>query len=169
MTIIDIDNQNKVNLIKLLWNVIGKADNTWIKWIHYYYVKNQNIMTMAAKNNTYWILKAILKMRSIVSNVPVWSTVFQANKYQTRKIYVGLADNPQDVNWRKIFYNSAARPRYLFILWMACHERLATKNILVRFSMLVDDKCCFCRERETITHLFFQCKELSMIEKYIMD
>lgn len=52
MNIIDIENWNKVNLIKPPWNLISKVDNMWIKWIHYYYVKNQNIMTMAAKNNT---------------------------------------------------------------------------------------------------------------------
>lgn len=50
-------------------------------------------MTMAAKNTTFWILKAILKMRPVVSTIPIWSTILQAKKYQTRKIYAGLEEN----------------------------------------------------------------------------
>lgn len=49
--IIELSLWNKVNLIKLLWNVCQKTDNLWIKWIHTYCVKRENILIMEIKDN----------------------------------------------------------------------------------------------------------------------
>lgn len=48
-------------------------------------------------------------------------------------------------------------------LWMACHERLATKDILNQFGMLHNATCYFCREKETLQHLMFSCTTMSEI------
>lgn len=120
-------------------------------------------MAMAMRSNTSWILKTIWKMRPIVYFMPIWNSLVHDNKFQTRKVYAGFNNTLHEVSWRKVFYNNSARHRALFILWMACHERLATKERLMRFEMVDDDNCCFCRDRETLNHLFFQCSEMNMI------
>lgn len=61
LNIITIEHWNKSNLIKLLWNLSGKCDNLWIKWIHYYYIKGRDLMKVSMKNNWSWIIKDILK------------------------------------------------------------------------------------------------------------
>lgn len=33
-------------MVKLLWNLSCKADSLWIKWIHIYYFKNEQPMTV---------------------------------------------------------------------------------------------------------------------------
>ncbi|KAI5448508.1 hypothetical protein KIW84_015788 [Lathyrus oleraceus] len=92
----------------------------------------------------------------------------KTKNFQTRKMYDGLYGDMQEVSWRRMFYNAAARPRSLFNLWMACHRKLATKDRLVRFGFLNEDICCFSNEQETIDHLFFQCREIKNIWKSIM-
>ncbi|KAK2401903.1 hypothetical protein QL285_051464 [Trifolium repens] len=62
--LISLDEWNQANLAKLLWNIHSKADNLWIKWIHSYYVKQEQIMTMPVKQSCSWILKAILHQRN---------------------------------------------------------------------------------------------------------
>ncbi|XP_050909683.1 uncharacterized protein LOC127123515 [Lathyrus oleraceus] len=42
---------NTVTLLKLLWNLSGKADSLWERWIHTYYVKIKNIMDIGMTTN----------------------------------------------------------------------------------------------------------------------
>lgn len=82
-------------------------------------------------------------------------------------MYNGLKEQQQEVLWRKLWYDNATRPKPLFILWMTCHEILATKNKLYRFGMLDNDECCFCRNKKTLEHLMFSCPILRNIWEYV--
>lgn len=73
-----------------------------------------------------------------------------------------------EVCWKHLMYGSHARPRAKFILWMACHHRLATKDRLRRFGILQEDKCCFCSSTETLEHLFFMCSTTRRIWDQIL-
>lgn len=68
-----------------------------------------------------------------------------------------MMGHPDYVPWRKVLFDNEARPRALFTLWMACHNRLATKSRLMKFGMLTEEKCVFCCETETQNHLLFEC------------
>ncbi|XP_058783773.1 uncharacterized protein LOC131658504 [Vicia villosa] len=59
--------------------------------------------------------------------------------------------------WSHLMFGNFARPRAVFILWLACNGRLATKVRLKNFGMTQDDRCVFCEEKETLNHLFFSC------------
>ncbi|KAI5442989.1 hypothetical protein KIW84_011867 [Lathyrus oleraceus] len=96
LNIIDIENWNKACLIKLLWNLHGKSDSTWIKWIHCYYVKEQDILTMAMISNSSWILKSILKIRKVVISNLGWNNPVHTKNFQIRKIYDGLSGDMQE-------------------------------------------------------------------------
>jgi hypothetical protein len=65
-------------------------------------------------------------------------------------------------------YQNMARPRALFIFWMACHCRLATKDRLQKFGVVVVLKCCFCHNEESISHFFFRCTELGIIWQQVL-
>lgn len=49
---------------KLLWNLSGNKDSMWIKWVHTYYFKGVDFMNMQATQNSFWIIKEILKQQS---------------------------------------------------------------------------------------------------------
>lgn len=66
LNIIDLDIWNTVTLLKLLWNLSDKADSLWERWIHTYYVKNQNIMDIEVTTNASWIVKEILNQRAVL-------------------------------------------------------------------------------------------------------
>ncbi|XP_058752434.1 uncharacterized protein LOC131625604 [Vicia villosa] len=63
LDVIDIVVWNETNLIRLLWNLSGKADSLWVRWIQAYYMKTKNLMELDVKNNHTWIMKAILMQR----------------------------------------------------------------------------------------------------------
>ncbi|XP_058732620.1 uncharacterized protein LOC131604176 [Vicia villosa] len=61
-----------------------------------------------------------------------------------------------------------ARPRAIFVMWMACHNRLNTKDRLARFGNITDGECLFCGEIETCSHLFFACRETYSLWKLVL-
>ncbi|XP_058752433.1 uncharacterized protein LOC131625603 [Vicia villosa] len=73
------------------------------------------------------------------------------------KVYKVVQDCELKVEWRNLLYKNIARPRACFILWLACHEKLATKDRLHRFGMIDNVSCCFCSGMESLNHLFFEC------------
>jgi hypothetical protein len=81
----------------------------------------------------------------------------------TRKVYAALRTIYPVVDWKVTLYGNIARPRALFIFWLACHGRLPTKDRLHKFGVSVDVKCCFCTKEETINHLFFGCLDFKLI------
>lgn len=60
-------------------------------------------------------------------------------------------------------YGNLAGPRDIFVLWLACQGRLATKERLCRFVLISNDCCCFCSKVETQQHLLFSCATIQLI------
>lgn len=59
--------------------------------------------------------------------------------------------------------NNNARPRAVFALWMACHNRLSAKERLMRFGIIDNVRCYFCVNLETQNHLLFECLDIQKI------
>lgn len=85
MNLISLDEWNRANMAKLLWNLNGKTDIMWIKWIHNYYIKKDQLMTMHMKDNYLWIFKNILKQRDAAQPMQGWSSM--RKKSETRRAY----------------------------------------------------------------------------------
>lgn len=59
---------NQATLTKLLWNIQSKADKLWVRWIHVYYMKGDDVMSWRGQDKRSWIIKSILKCRTVVKN-----------------------------------------------------------------------------------------------------
>lgn len=157
LKVMDLELWNKTLLVKLLWNLHLKKDTLWVKWIHAYYIKNDDLMAVHCKNTWSWILKATCSLRETVGLSQTWSNADPVKKFPTALLYKELKGTLPDVCWKKLFFNNYARPRANFCLWMCCHGRLQTKDRLARFGIPNDELCIFCGLQESITHLFFDC------------
>ncbi|KAK2413113.1 hypothetical protein QL285_035856 [Trifolium repens] len=167
LNLISLDEWNQANLAKLLWNINSKADSLWIKWVHSYYIKTDQLITMPVNNSCSWIWKAILKQRDSLLHIQGWEHM--QGKDITRKVYQSLKMDHPSVDWRVTMYQNIARPRAIFILWMACHGRLATKDRLRKFGVNLDVKCCFCNQEETLNHLFFSCNVMRYVWQKVLQ
>src|SRR3954468_18069325 len=83
--------------------------------------------------------------------------------FHAKKLYNVLKDNEEKPEWRHLMFGNYARPRAVFILWLVCNGRLATKVRLKKFGLIQDDRCIFCLEKETLSHLFFCCPSLKAV------
>lgn len=131
-------------------NLYGKRDSLWIKWVHCYYKKNANILSIPIRNICLWILQEILKRRFFMHQQHIWQQVAEDKKFRTKYVYHNLKETQPIVQWRKLMFNNAFRPRALFILWLPCHNKFVTNDRLHRFGMLDNLHGCFCDQQETI-------------------
>lgn len=114
-------------------------------------------MTVPVKQNCSWILKTILLSPQVAKGLQEWNNMMLIGKFIPKKIYLMLQNHRPTVSWKSLFFYNFARSQAKFTVWMACHNSLATKERLHRFSMLDCELCYFC------SHLFFKCRQLAII------
>ncbi|KAL7243272.1 hypothetical protein ACSBR1_015639 [Camellia fascicularis] len=62
------------------------------------------------------------------------------------------------VPWSKLLWGPPFIPRVSFIVWLAIHERLNTRDRLQAFGLVPHSNCPFCNDHEeSHSHLFFRC------------
>lgn len=100
-------------------------------------------MIVPIKTKCTWILKAILNQRKVVCHIDDWKDMLLQEKFSARNMYYAIKTQHQTVGWRKVFYGNTTRPWDLCTIWLACHNRLATKDRLCNFGVLNEDCCYF--------------------------
>jgi hypothetical protein len=81
----------------------------------------------------------------------MWPEMMETQKFSMKKMYLAFHDQSQSVAWKTLFYGNMARPRALINLWIACNERLVTRDRLHQFGLIGNICCCFCTADETHT------------------
>jgi hypothetical protein len=54
-------------------------------------------------------------------------------------------------------------------LWLLSHNKLATIDNLNKKGLKKPEQCCFCCEKESITHLFFECAIAKAIWNFVSE
>ncbi|CAK8568890.1 unnamed protein product [Lathyrus sativus] len=107
LNVVDLEVWNKATILKLLWNVSEKEDSLWVKWVQTY-AQSQGGLSKHERSGR-------IQDRGV---------------FRMSNLYAKLHDCGQPVEWRNLVYGNNARPRANFMLWLACHGRLATKDRL---------------------------------------
>ncbi|XP_058776385.1 uncharacterized protein LOC131650703 [Vicia villosa] len=162
LRIINLQIWNKICLSRLLWNICRKADTLWVRWVHMYYIKNADVLQKDIKGSGSWITKQVLKIRN--DN----RLVYMGNGFRTGALYKEQMTHLPKVDWRVFVCKNRARPRAVFILWLACQNKLATKYRMGKFGVATDMKCMFCSYNEDVQHLFFECSYTKKIWEVVL-
>ncbi|XP_075109188.1 uncharacterized protein LOC142180979 [Nicotiana tabacum] len=79
-------------------------------------------------------------------------------------MYGKLRGDFDRVPWRKLVHNNIGVPKWNFIVFLAAHRRLMTKDRLRGLGYVEDVTCSLCNsEKETVDHLFFKCTYSSRV------
>lgn len=63
LNIINLKVWNQAAICKLLWSLHQKKDKVWVRWVHGYYIKNQDMEVMALPKQCSWIVRKVLGAR----------------------------------------------------------------------------------------------------------
>lgn len=83
--------------------------------------------------NASWIMKAIMQQREGIHQNQMWPEMMETQKFSMKKMYLAFHDQSQSVAWKTLFYGNMAQPRALINIWIACNERLVTRDRLHQF------------------------------------
>ncbi|XP_056686040.1 uncharacterized protein [Spinacia oleracea] len=150
---------NKVAIGKLLWALAFKKDKLWVQWVDSFYMKGQNPLQMSTPGSCSWALKKIFNSREVILQIGGWDKATANGKYCISKVYKFLQGVAPKVTWWRVMCYNKASPKSLFITWLAILNRLYTTDRLQAWGIQCFDQCVLCTdEKETVEHLFFECK-----------
>jgi hypothetical protein len=98
---------------------------------------------------------------------PVWDT--KSGIFSSAETWERPRVKKPEVVWHEIVWFSAAIPRHAFILWLAFHDALSTKEKLCGWGYSGDSLCLFCHASQVShDHLFFECRFSRRIWRSLM-
>lgn len=159
LNIVNMKWWNKAAISKLLWNLVQKKDRLWVKWVHEYYIKGQDVGEMVIPQQSSWMVRKIIGAQAYVSQLQQGMEWVQQSSFSVRKLYKAFIGEPIKQPWAKMMCQNPAPPKVKFITWLLLHEKLATYSYLQRIGVQVEPLCYLCgADVETLNHLFFQCE-----------
>ena len=146
---------NKASVAKHFWAVSQKQNRFWIRWLHAYYSKRQQVVTMPIPQRLSWSMKKILTSRDLFQEFNAHQ-MLEREVFAIKKSYKCMQGDHGKVNWRRIICNNKSYPKAIFITWLALHDRLATKSRLYSWGIIPDKQCVLCDNAdETRSHASF--------------
>jgi hypothetical protein len=98
----------------------------------------------------------------------VWSAS-SSGKFSCAATWNELRSKGNEVSWWKLLWFSLNIPCHSFIGWLAMHNKLPTKERMLKWGFTVDGNCVFCRNSlETRNHNFFECSFSKRLWRKIM-
>lgn len=139
---------NVVFVGKLLWQLARKKDILWVKWTNSIYMKvNETIWEHNHPGDCNWYWK---KLNFLKAQMAGW---YQSDKYMLTstgeyslsKSYQQMLGPFPRVREVDLMWSSVMLPKQRIIVWLACQNKLLTKERLARIMKHVDDQhCCLC-------------------------
>lgn len=170
LNIINLKLWNRAAICKHLWNLAQEKDIIWIKWVHGYYIKQQNLYEMQIPHQSSWVVRKIMGVRAHLQQLTRGEDWIRSSTFSVRKMYLAFTGQHQKVPWAKMICQNSAPPKHIFISWLLLNGRMATCSYVQKFGIQVDSSCCLCKkEQETVDHLFFQCDVAAAIWRDVMD
>ncbi|VFR00055.1 unnamed protein product [Cuscuta campestris] len=144
-------NWNHAAIMKLNWDVAGKKDVLWVKWIHSKYLKGSDYWEYKPKKDVCHYWTEMIKVREKFKDMP------KVLEYKIKDGYDWLQGTKDIPEWKDAVWNSITPPKMQCMSWLLMKGRLQTKERLGKY-MEIDQNCVLCGQaKETDRHLFWEC------------
>lgn len=111
----DMYNWNKAALLKHLWNLARNKDNLWVKWVHNYYMKSQDVQNVTVSIHASRSFQKIITQMDILAQLGGWEAICTGDKFEIRRVYNLLIVDAPKVHWGNITMKNIANPSAKFI------------------------------------------------------
>ncbi|XP_060182748.1 uncharacterized protein LOC132612650 [Lycium barbarum] len=156
LNITDVHTWNKAAIVKQLWNLSKKKDKLWVMWVHTYYIKGRAAWDVITKQAS-WLIQKILQAAKYLTEANLDKvTILQADNYSIRDVYNQLRGDYPKVEWRRLICNNHGSPKWIFVLYLAIHCRMYTRDRLDKWGIQRSLLCPLCEvEKEDHQRIFF--------------
>ncbi|KAJ3696111.1 hypothetical protein LUZ60_001488 [Juncus effusus] len=162
----NIQTQNDALLLKNLWKLDNDEDSLWSYFIRLLY-RTSNVAQLEEVHPQ----RLSFFMTEIRDLLPAYNTSTSRrtpnevtwrwdNKdtFSSKSAYNFLINPGKKYEWQRALWTIKAPPNIKFFLWLCCHNRANTTDILRKKGWPHNDKCSLCNVTlETRDHLFMDC------------
>lgn len=71
--------------------------------------------------------------------------VLRMQNFKVKDMYLKKREEYNKVTWRKIIWNNAGLPKWIFVGYLAIHRRLQTRDRLKVWGCVEDETCPLCK------------------------
>lgn len=115
LSIINLKLWNRATIYKQLWSLAQEQDIIWIRWVHGFYIKHNNVYEMGLPMQSSWVIRKILGAREHLKKLQDGRDWIQQPMFSIKKLYAAFLGNPQKVLWAKMMCQNSAPSKCLFI------------------------------------------------------
>lgn len=91
-----------------------KQDRLSVKWVHTYYIQHRDLWSIPNTNGLTWSLRKIWHHKDILLQSSGVSQFVFASKFNIHRMYKYLHQSDENVDLRRLVYNSKASPKSTF-------------------------------------------------------
>ncbi|KAL2893859.1 LINE-1 retrotransposable element ORF2 protein [Bienertia sinuspersici] len=154
----NIHTWNTASMAKHVWALARKQDNLWVRWIHAVYLKDNDWWEYQPPQDCSWYWKKICEVKEKLKQIFTKEDICSMEKFSIQKIYTGLEDQIEEVQWVDNVWNRFSIPKHKFCSWLAIQDRLPTAVRMHRWGPHIIRTCSLCEQgEESGSHLFFEC------------
>ncbi|KAL2901530.1 hypothetical protein RDABS01_026612 [Bienertia sinuspersici] len=154
----NIHTWNTASMAKHVWALARKQDNLWVRWIHAVYLKDNDWWEYQPPQDCSWYWKKICEVKERLKKIFTREEICSMEKFSVQKIYTGLDDQIDEVQWVDNVWNRFNIPKHKFCAWLAIQDRLPTAVRMHRWGPHIIRTCSLCEQGdESGSHLFFEC------------
>ncbi|XP_074288645.1 uncharacterized protein LOC141613800 [Silene latifolia] len=145
----------KINLVV----IANKCDHLWIRWVSHIYIKRLDWFHYIPSVNTSWTWRKLCQVKEQLKygySNGTWQT--NHSEYTVSQGYKWLTGPQTKVAWWPLIWSRVNYPKHSFIGWLAIQDKLLTKDRLLKFGVLQDEKCELCLDHiKDHQHLLYTC------------
>jgi Zn-finger protein len=103
-------------------------------------------------------LKQIVSLIELVKEEDgiIWQYT-SSGRFSIQSLYAIINDRGVKYVYTLVIWNISVPSRVHIFLWLLANNKTLTRDNLEKGKKLDDNRCLFCNELETVTHLFFKC------------
>ncbi|XP_060216398.1 uncharacterized protein LOC132643887 [Lycium barbarum] len=154
---------NLTSVGKLIFLLITNKEKLWVKWIHGIYMQpNEDFWTHipSGSSSGYW-----KNLNNIKLGMQHWYKndryILSANgMFSVNQSYLAIVGQGGIIDAYEVIWSSLILPKHRFILWLAYHRKLMTKDRMADMGIQCDNaECVLCEKQEVedAMHLFTEC------------
>ncbi|XP_060185254.1 uncharacterized protein LOC132614743 [Lycium barbarum] len=155
LILINLKLWNKVATAQNHWDLAHKTDKLWVRWIHSYYIKGQQLDTIPIPQHATWMIRQIIDARQLVNQCQV---VVRRNRSLIRHIYLQLLGQLDKIPWKCVMLKNEATAKAKYTMWLHFYGKMLTSDRLLKWGVAADPVCVLCKwHNETRNHIFAEC------------
>ncbi|XP_019241080.1 PREDICTED: uncharacterized protein LOC109221079 [Nicotiana attenuata] len=133
----------------------------WIKWIHEYDIKEQQLATMKIPQQASWLVRKMIEARDEVEAI---QRPMEGKCSTIRQLYLIMLGQQPRVEWKMFMFRNEARAKAKFTMGLYFQDRMMTSDRLHKWGIQVDKDCVLCKvHEETRNHIFVECEYIKRV------